>query len=281
MALTNLQDFLGDNEKLYALSSNYFAIHEALNDPEKKFQHISEILGCDPGFSGKLLKIVNSPFYGFPQKIESLDHAVSLVGTEQLCDLIFATAIVHHFRGMPDEWFNEDMFWKHNVGCGLLARELAKMKNIENASRFYLVGILHDLGRLLVCTKEPDLARQTYELCGDKGQPIHISEQEILGFDHAVLCAELLRSWNLPERLIQTVRWHHVPDMAFEYKEDALIVHTADWLTHRFEYGQDDESLGDEFPMELFGQLGLDAEVFQTIKVKVDASFKHMVELVL
>lgn len=281
MDLNNLHDFLGDNEKLYALSSNYFAIYEALNDPEKTFKHISGVLGCDPGFSAKLLKIVNSPFYGFPNKIETLDHAVSLVGTEQLCDLIFATAIVEQFRGIPEEWFNEDMFWKHNVGVGLVARELAKVKKIPNAARFYLAGILHDLGRLLICARTPERASKIYEISRNEGQPVHVSEQAVLGFDHAMLCAELLRSWNLPDRLIQSVRWHHFPSMAFEFKEDALILHIADYLAHRFEYGEDEECLGDDFSMDLLTQLEMEAEVLQSIKTTVDGQFQYMIELVL
>ncbi len=281
MALQKLHDFLGDNEKLYALSSNYFAIYEALNDPEKTFKHISTLLGCDPAFSAKLLKIVNSPFYGFPNKIDTLDHAVSLVGTEQLSDLIFATAIVQQFRGIPVEWFNEEMFWKHNVAVGLIAREIGKAKEIPNAARYYLAGILHDLGRLLICTRMGEQAYEIYEMSHKESQPVHVSEQKVLGFDHAMLCAEMLRSWNLPDRLIQSVRWHHFPKMAFEFKEDALIIHVSDWLAHQFEYGEDEECLGEEISPDLFKELGLTRETLKTVKARVDSQFQYMIELVL
>lgn len=111
-------------------------------------------------------------------------------------------------------------------------------KNIE---RFYLAGILHDLGRLVLLVKEPTLARDAFYRSKDKEENIHDSEQEIIGFDHAAVGGELLKSWNLPDSLVEAVTFHHNPHQAKQFPAEAAIVHTADYLVHDLNIAKSEE----------------------------------------
>jgi len=107
MRLSHPQDLIGEeNEIIFSLPKIYFELQAALNDSDKTFQDLGEIIGFDPALSARLLKIVNSPFFGFPSRIETISHAISIIGMDQLTDLALSTLVLHQFRGIPNNLFN-------------------------------------------------------------------------------------------------------------------------------------------------------------------------------
>jgi len=118
--------------KVPSLPAIFNEINEAVEDPESSFTEIAEIIGGDMALSARLLKIVNSSFFGFPSKVETITHAITIVGTAQLRDLVLATTIISQFKGMPKDVVNMESFWKHSVGCGLAARIIAIFRREPN-----------------------------------------------------------------------------------------------------------------------------------------------------
>ena len=110
----------------------------------------------DPSLTLHLLKIVNSAFYGFRGEIESVCHAMGVVGTEQLMQLVLATTVVEQFKGIPKDLVDMEYFWKHSVSCGLAARAIHQARGEYNGESIFLAGLLHDIGRLVMCLKVPD-----------------------------------------------------------------------------------------------------------------------------
>jgi HD-like signal output (HDOD) protein len=152
MSVSHPRDLIGkDNELVFSLPTIYFELQAALNDPNKTFQDLGDIISFDPALSARLLKIVNSPFYGFPSKIDTISHATSIIGRDQLTDLALATLVIYQFRGIPNNLFNMEKFWRHSMACGVVARSIAEFRGEKNVERFYLAGILHDIGRLVGC----------------------------------------------------------------------------------------------------------------------------------
>lgn len=281
MNSSTAEHFVRDNEKVYALAKNFFAIHDALNDPDKSFREIGLIVGCDAAFSAKLLKVVNSPFYGFERTIETLDHAISLIGTEPLADLLFATAVIRNFRGIPHEFFSEDMFWRHSVACGILAKHLARLNRREAPGRYYLVGVLHDLGRVLLCVREPTLMSALLRLQKSGGQDLAFLEREQLGFDHAEIGAALLSLWGLSPLHVESTRWHHRPEEADSYQEDAFILAVADALTHELGFSTDNERGDRPYPEDGLKRLGVEEGMRTKLKTQTENELTALMELVL
>ena len=209
MRLSHPQDLINEeNESIFSLPEIHFELQAALNDSDKTFQDLGEIIGFDPALSGRLLKIVNSPFYGFPSRIETISHAISIIGMDQLTDLALSTMVIHQFRGIPNSLFNMEKFWRHSIACGVTARAIAEFRNEKNTERFYLAGILHDIGRLVIFKKEPALARDTFYRSKERQENIYLSEQKLMGFNHADVGRELLKAWKLPPRLVEAVGNH-------------------------------------------------------------------------
>ncbi|CAI2716911.1 HDOD domain-containing protein [Nitrospina watsonii] len=280
MKTRSAEEFVRNQEKVYALARNFFAIHDALTDPDKSFRDISRIIGCDAGFSARLLKVVNSPFYGFERKIESLDHAIALVGTEPLADLLFSMAVIQSFRGIPHELFNEDLFWRHSVACGVLARHLAVRNGRDRPARYYLIGVLHDMGRVLLCVREPTTVATILKLRASGGQELCLLEREQLGFDHAEVGAALLQVWGLPSLHVESIRWHHQPDEGGDHADDARILAAADVLCHQLEFSADNERGHRPLPPDYWKQVGVTPEELPQLKERIQPEFQSLLDLV-
>ena len=140
------QDLIKGSVRLSSLPEIYFKINDAINDPESSFGDVAEIIQNDVSLSARLLKMVNSSFYNFPSEIDTISHAISIVGTKQLRDLALATMVVTAFDGIPEDFVDMKDFWRHSVACGVSAWVIATNCLEENSERHYLTGILHDVG---------------------------------------------------------------------------------------------------------------------------------------
>ena len=280
MRLSHPQDLIGkDDGIIFSLPKIYFELQEALNDPEKTFQDLGEIIGFDPALSARMLKIVNSSFYGFPSKIETISHAISIIGMDQLTDLALSTLVIHQFRGIPNSLFNMEKYWRHSMACGVVARSLAEFRGEKNIERFYLAGILHDIGRLVIFKKEPALARDAFYRSKEKRENIYLSEQKLMGFDHADVGRELLKAWNLPPRLVEAVSGHHQPQTAKEFSVDAAILHTSDYIVHIMQAGSDAEFSDPQLYPQSWEMIELSTDDFEFMKEKMIRQYHGIVGL--
>lgn len=278
MSLKHPQDLIGEEDEIvFSLPKIYFELREALNDPDKTFQDLGDIISFDPALSARLLKIVNSPFYGFPSKIETISHAISIIGMDQLTDMALATLIIYQFRGIPNSLFNMEKFWRHSMACGVVARSIAEFRSEKNVERFYLAGILHDIGRLVIFKKEPALARDAFYRSKEQQENIYLSERELMGFDHADVGRELLKAWQLPPRLVEAVGCHHQPQTAKEFPVDAAIIHTADYIVHVLKAGSDADFSEPQLYPKSWEIIGLNADDFEFMKDKVIQQYQGIV----
>ena len=223
--------------EIASLPSIYRRITEVVEHPHSTAEDIAKVVSEDPGLTARLLGLVNSGFFGLPSPVDTVSRAITVVGTEQLCDLALATSVVRSFEGVPIDLVDMRSFWRHSLACGVGARLLALARQERNAERFLVGGLLHDLGALVLYAKLPRKARRALERSRREGLPLHAVERELFGFDHAELGWHLLRTWNLPPALQQMVLLHHEPPPDPPYPVDAGTVHVADVLAHALELG--------------------------------------------
>ena len=129
----DIRKLVEQSPQISSLPTIFYQINEAVEGPECSFVEIGEIISGDPSLSARLLRIVNSSFFGFPSKIETITHAVTIVGTAQLHDLALATTVVNQFKGVPKDLINMEKFWLHSVATGLAARIIAVYRREPNA----------------------------------------------------------------------------------------------------------------------------------------------------
>ncbi|MDH5409450.1 MAG: HDOD domain-containing protein, partial [Gammaproteobacteria bacterium] len=180
----------------------------------------------------RLLKVVNSPLYGFPSKIDTISMAITILGTRQLRDLVLATTIVNRFQSLTNDVVNMETFWCHSICSAIAARALSTELKSNNIERFFVAGLLHDIGKLVMFLGYPDASKQVIELAADNVVDTSSLEKSIFGFTHGDVGAELLRQWNLPESLVEPVHYHHHPIRATHYKTETAVVHIADGIAN-------------------------------------------------
>jgi putative nucleotidyltransferase with HDIG domain len=224
----SLQDLVHGSRELTSLPEVVMRTIDLINDPGTSAAEIGVVLGEDPALTARLLKIVNSPFYGFPSRIDTVSRAVTVIGTLELLDLILATSVIKTFRGIPTDLVDMDSFWEHSLYTGVIARILASRMRAPNTERYFVAGLLHDIGALTMYCQIPDRAADTLRRARAELTPLHVIEQEALGFDHGEVGGELMRAWRLPENLAEAVRHHHSPTRAENHPLETAIVHLAD-----------------------------------------------------
>jgi len=222
--------------ELVSLPEVLIRLNALVDDPRSSMEDIARVIETDAGLAARLLRIVNSPFYGLPSRVDTIRHAVALVGTRELRDLALATVVVRIFEGIPPELMDMERFWEHSLLTGLVARALCRHRGDHGVESRFVAGLLHDVGKLLMCRRVPELARHALARATYEQLPLPEAEQEALGFDHAEVGGLLLAAWRLPEPLVVAARWHHAPELAPAlWRDEALIVHLANVLAHRDE----------------------------------------------
>jgi putative nucleotidyltransferase with HDIG domain len=205
-------------------------LNALLEDSECPASTIGQVIGRDPVLTARLLRLANSPFYGFPSRIDTVSRAITVIGINALRNLVLVTSAVSSLSGLPAPRMQE--YWQHSLRAGIIARTLAVHCRMPEPEALFAVGLLHDIGVQIIAAKLPEIARELHCRACDTGRPIAEVEREVLGFDHAEVGAELLLAWRLPRTLIEPVAWHHRPLAAGDMQLAALIVNAADIIAH-------------------------------------------------
>jgi HD-like signal output (HDOD) protein len=275
------RDLVKTAGSISSLPMIFTRINDAVNNPRSSIADIGQVISEDPGLTARLLRIVNSAFYSFPSKIDTISRAVTIVGTQQLRDLALATSVMKVFKGIPEDLMNMEAFWCHSIGCGITARVLASHRREANLERYFVTGMLHDIGRLLLFMNLPRQARAALQRCQRSGELLYQVEQEEIGFDHATVGSVLLQAWNLPASLEEVVAFHHAPQKALRYPIETAIVHVADIIAHAMELGSSGERFVPQLNPEAWERIGVPPSLLPAVWQQVERQFHDATQMIL
>ena len=228
------------NSQLASFPDIYFRIDKALRDPKSSVSHLADIISADTSLSAKLLRLANSAFYGLPSKTDSVTRAITLIGTKEISTLAMGVLAIRYFKDIPQNLINMKGFWTHSVACGLFASILAQRKIGFSEERFFIAGLLHDIGRLIMAMGLPQNMAYAVSQSRKRSVPLNEVEAEILGFDHTKVAALLMQKWEFPVTLENIVRFHHDP-VGSPNPLESSIIHVADIMAIAFQFGHSGE----------------------------------------
>lgn len=258
-----------DLSSLPTLPSFITVVTSMVEDNTTSAQEIGDIIQRDQVLSARLLKLVNSPVYGFPKRISSVTHALVLLGFNVVKGLVLTTAV---FNDLAKETSG---LWKHSLGTALLSRHIGRELKVLDPEECMIAGLLHDLGKVILA----HLALEDYvgamAEAHRRGCHISVVEQEVFGVDHSRIALWLALRWHLPDRLTDALTYHHNPSRAKSSVQIASIVHLADILARAQEYGEAGDGTLPEFDREAFDQLGLSMEQLDRIMIAADEQYQH------
>lgn len=208
----------------------YFKIREVLDNPKSSANDIANVVNTDVGFSAKLLKLVNSPFFGFSSTIDSVARAVSLVGSQEISTLALGISTINYFKNIPAELMDMRTFWRHSLRCAVFAKLISDTVK-QSSDRFFTAGLLHDVGRLIIFKNMAYASVEAMLYARADMVPLVEAEQTVLDYTHADVARLLLEEWGFPPRLKDIIAHHHAPDRAGEPR-DAAIIQLADIMAN-------------------------------------------------
>jgi putative nucleotidyltransferase with HDIG domain len=246
-------------------------IEAILNDPQSTLSSVGEVIEKDPDITARLLKLGNSSFYGFPSRIETVSDTISLIGIQQVQDMIAVSTVVEIFDGVPADLVNMHSFWKHSLACGVAARLLAMARRVPKPEKYFVAGLLHDIGRMVLFSRAPKQAREVFSLYQREKILLREAEERVLGFDHTAIGEALLKAWNYPANLVNTVLYHHQPLACAAFQMEASIIHVADCLVNAMELGSSGERHVPHLQIKAWERLNLSPEILDSTMQSIDS----------
>jgi HD-like signal output (HDOD) protein len=225
-----LSDLFKGDLQLSSPPAIYFQLKKVIDDPNKTMADVGNVIDKDPGLTMRLLKLVNSAFFGFASEINSVSRAVNIMGLAQVHDLVLTISAVNTFQGINNELIDMKAFWLHSVYCAAIAKLLARKCHIVDSDRLFVTGILHDVGHLVIYTRLPNHAENLLLTAKTEQIPLSILEKKTFGFDYAEVGGELLKLWKLPACFYQAVYQHTHVTADSEFSLESAIVHVANIL---------------------------------------------------
>jgi HD-like signal output (HDOD) protein len=193
---------------LIPLPKAYLRLRELIADPESSLSDITQVISNDPALTSRILRIVNSAYFALPNKVDTIERAVQVLGLNQVHDLALASASVSTLSGIPCPALDIHDYWRRSIYTAVVARILARRMSLRTAERLFVAGLLHGIGELVLAYKEPVLFGELKSAATRRELPLSVVQQAHLGFDYAAISAELLHRWQLPDEIVMPVRHH-------------------------------------------------------------------------
>ncbi|MCS6296110.1 MAG: HDOD domain-containing protein [Nitrospira sp.] len=223
--------------------------------PNISAEEIGALIEKDQVLSAKVLRLANSPFYGFPSRIASVAHAVVVLGLSVVKGLtLCATA----FDIMKNAGMNE--LWRHSLGVALTAHILGAKAGMKNPEEVFVGGLLHDIGKVVLYVKWPDVGQQITLATRNTSRSLMETEQALFEVSHADVGGWLATAWHLPTSLREPILHHHSPSAAQDAKLQTAIVHVADVLVKGLACGNPGDDLVPPLSRQAWDLVGLDAQ---------------------
>jgi putative nucleotidyltransferase with HDIG domain len=213
-------------------------VMQLMDDENSTADDLARVVASDPAVAARVLKISNSSFYGAQRQIQTLPHAIMMLGFVTLKSVVVTASVkqVYHPYGLT-----EKLLWEHSFGAGLAARLVAQELRQINPDEAFLGGLFHDIGKQIMNFLDKDKFQEVMQLCYNEGIPFAQAEQMLFHYTHEDAGALVIKKWNFPEHLIKAVQAHHSLDLgedADPYLSNlANVVSLSNLFCHRYGVG--------------------------------------------
>lgn len=237
-------DKLDRVNKVVAMPAVTIQIIEQLDNPNFSVAQIAKMIEQDQSIVARILKVANSPFYGFQKKISTVELAIIVLGTNALKEILYGFSIKRIFNKIVSVGFDIEKFWEYSLYCGSASRVIARRLGYKLAGEAFIAGLMHDLGILIIVQYFAQDFKKINQLLLSTKMPLIEAEHKILNTDHTEIGAWLAQKWNLPERLTTAILNHHTPYLKISNPNNNVsteidqpltaIVSIAEWFAQQY-----------------------------------------------
>ena len=246
-------------DKMPAFPATVNKVIEICNNEDSSPADLNKIFSLDPVLTGKLLKLVNSTYFGLPQKIISLARAIIMLGMNTVKHLVLSTAIISSLGNRKNfKALDMDAFWRHSIGVGIISKLIARKRHVnrKKLEEYFIAGLLHDIGKIPLNSKLSDKYQLAFEITEREHLPLNIVEEAFLEIDHTQSGRLIAEKWNLGPEITDTVTYHHSPENYQGKQQDILYtVNLANYFANISKIGFSGDRYPEEVVPEVFKQL--------------------------
>ncbi len=275
----DLEALISRTTTLATPPSTYYQLNNAINNPNSSLKDISNIINQDASLTAQLLRIANSAFFSFPAEITTVAQAITIVGIQQLRELTLACAMLRAFPSIPNDDFNINGFWQHSLGVAVASRVIATLRKESNIERYYVLGLLHDIGRIVICLGDPGEARKLLQTAHQSKRLLHQTELAMWQIDHGEIGARFLAHWHLPPSIHQPIHHHHHPESAEHYQDECATLHMADIIAHALQLVNSGEKRIAPLSDMAWQRLGITLEQLPEMTEQVKMQYNESIKL--
>ena len=266
-----LKDVVENLTDMPALPNVVARLTRLIADPRTTASDINSALSSDPGLVTKILKLVNSSYYGFSRRITTITNAVVILGFNQVRNLALSAFIFDKFANSQDgSLLDVTAFWRHSIGSAFLSAAMAKHLEPRLEEDAFICGLLHDLGKFIMAQNAPRHIAMVLTIVKKEDILFHSAEKLCLGYDHAMLGAYAMERWNLPQTLVDVVLHHHNPmEAPQESRKLCCLAGTADIVARALLMGNGGDRKIPRLTPDMWRETTLDWKTLEDIIRKV------------
>lgn len=211
-------------------------VTQLVNEERSTMQEFEEIIKLDPVLVTRLLRLVNSPYFGLTQDVESISKAIVFTGMEQLRNMVAVEGLRNLYQGEGDEHFSREKLWLHSATVAILAEMIARRIFGQEGENVFLAGIIHDIGLVAEDQVAGDLLREACKLYKNGGKSLIECEDEVIGTNHGEVGALLANDWKLPEDILKSIKFHHDQERNIPVSSVSGILQLAEYMACKLGY---------------------------------------------
>jgi putative nucleotidyltransferase with HDIG domain len=265
--------------QLPALPAVAMEVVDLIDNPRTSASKLGKVISTDQALTAKVLRIANSPFYGFPRKIATIDFAIIVLGFDAVKEVVISLSLMSALQRRSDEYFDTTKFWDHSITCGVAARRLARDLGYRVSGEAFVGGLLHDIGMPIFHRYFNQDFREAVRIHRETGISFYEAEKSVIGVTHQEIGGWLAERWNLPPQLTDVIINHHRPNQADVNKELVALIHLSDVMCQKMNLGTSAFDFGIEFDVNALQTLRFhDASYIDTLVEKYKSIFEEDLE---
>lgn len=265
MKLT-LEEITKDIVDIPALPQVTNDIMRLTEDPDSTVQDIERIVMKDQSLTARILRLANSAYYGYPRRISTISEASVLLGFQAIRSITLTASVngllMKEVKGYGLE---ENELWKQSLSTAIVSRHIAKKVKYAKVDKVYVAGLLRDIGKVIMSYYLTEHFTKVMELIQNEGIDFLEAEEEILGFNHGQVGAEVAKKWNLPDELIEAIAYHHTPEKAIIDFKLTSIIHVADAIVMTMGIGLGSDGMVYNYSQKALEVLGIDSNMLEQL----------------
>jgi len=275
--MSSINSIIKKIERLTPIPQVASKVMSIAEDPKSSMSDLSKIIVYDTAVTANLLKVVNSAYFGLPEKVDSVHQAIVYLGMSQVVDLVLLSASGKNLQTAQEGYdLKAGELWKYSVSSALIAREIAEKKGVKDTHLIFTAALLKDIGKVILNQYVKDSFEKINALVTKQNFTFREAEKEVIGIDHAELGGMVAENWKFSPKMVEIIRHHHRPQETSMSEFEAAIVYMADTICMMMGIGVGSDGLAYRFHREVVESLELTETEFQ----KMVAGFVEKIEQV-